>query len=437
MPDQRRAIHLLVPDATRRRVLVDARGALPAFEIALADGRTTVQAALAAVREQFGLRQPLLEIHFDYAHDDATGPVPVLTVLEPADGTAAPAGFAWQAIQAGDPATVEGLRPRLTELLAEWRTDAQPPSLRPRWARPGWYARASRWFADRLAEAGRPPAGPIDQVRHWGISALLRAATPVGAAWLKAVFPPFQHEPAVTALLAATFPGRVPTVLATEPDEGWLVLDDLGPATVDDDPASPGWLEAPRELVAIQRAMASRTAELIALGCPHRPLAALPAAVEAIVTEDPPLAGMTLDAAGARAVVARTRRAVEALAGLGLPETLIHGDFHAGNVASGGSRFVIFDWSDAAVGSPLMDVVTWLDRVRDPDRRSASWDAWVQAWSGEVPVDRLRAALPDVLAAGAAYQAVSYAGIVRNIEPLRRWENADGLEDYLREIVRH
>jgi len=433
MPDPGREIHLLLRDASGARVLV-AGSSLPTLTVALAPGQTTVAGAIPALRAEWDVHGPLLEIHFDYAHDDASGPVPVLTTMEPSDGFEPPDGFAWHDLAGPDPQTAAGLRPRLAELLAEWRAGVEPPPLRPRWARPGWHARAAGWLTDRLTELGRPPTGPIDQVRHWGISAVLRVPTESGSVWMKAVFPPFHHEPAVTRVLADAFPALVPSVVATEDGEGWLALEDLGSAVVRNEDEGPGRVEAPRALVAIQRAMAGRTAELEALGAPRRPLRALPDELRALLDEEPRLTGVAVDGATGDRAVERVQSAVDSLVALALPETLVHGDFHAGNVALVAGRPVTFDWSDAAIGNPLMDVITWVDED-DPARREGQWAAFVDAWSDVVPPARLRAGLPDVLAAGAAYQVMSYAGIVRNLEPLRRPENADGLEDFLGRIL--
>jgi hypothetical protein len=436
MVDARRELHLLVRDSSGRRVLVvpGEPASLPVLRTEVAKGRSTVETAADAIRRELGLDVPLLEIHFAYEMPLDAGPVPVLVVTEPMPSAAeAPPGLGWHQLDAGDPAVSDWLAPRLVEWLEEWRSGAEPPPLRPRWARDGWYRRAAGWMGDRLAGLGRPPTAPVAQVRHWGISALLRTATDGGAVWLKAVFPPFHHEPGVTALLAASFPADVPAVLATEPEEGWLLLDDLGARTVERDGGEADWRAAPPQLVAIQRAMEDRIGELEALACPRRPLADLPGEIQRIVTEEPRLPGVSLDVAGSAAAVERTRSAVATVGRLGLPDTLVHGDFHAGNVALSDGRTVIFDWSDAAIGNPLVDAVTWLDRIDDPAVRDRTWEAFAAAWS--LPEDPDRSLHDAALTAGAAYQVVSYAGILRHLEPNRRLENADGLEDYLGRLV--
>jgi aminoglycoside phosphotransferase (APT) family kinase protein len=66
--------------------------------------------------------------------------------------------------------------------------------------------------------------------------------------------------------------------------------------------------------------------------------------------------------------------AVARIARLGLPETLVHGDFHTDNVALAGDRAVIIDWSDAAIGSPAVDLVTWTAWTESPSEAEAATD---------------------------------------------------------------
>src|SRR6185369_5650980 len=75
-----------------------------------------------------------------------------------------------------------------------------------------------------------PAAGPVEQVRTWVLSAVLRTPTPTGYVYLKASprMPLFADEAEATAALAARFPGRVPTPLAVDAGRGWLALADVG-----------------------------------------------------------------------------------------------------------------------------------------------------------------------------------------------------------------
>ena len=116
-------------------------------------------------------------------------------------------------------------------------------------------------------------------------------------------------------------------------------------------------------------------------------------------------------------VVEALRHAVERVDELGMPMSLVHGDFHPWNVADAGGRPLIFDWTDAAISHPLVDFGTWVGWVKDPAERVRLFEPWVTAWSSIVPPAALRERHDDILAIGAAYQVVSYVGIVRTLEP--------------------
>jgi Ser/Thr protein kinase RdoA (MazF antagonist) len=176
---------------------------------------------------------------------------------------------------------------------------------------------------------------------------------------------------------------------------------------------------------------------LLDAGAPHRPLAELVASVSAAIGPDgfgvgdggiePERAGRVLDALAT---------AVARVESVGLPETVVHGDFHSDNAALVDDRIVIIDWSDAAISNPAIDLVTWVawsgDRQVEID---AATDAWIDAWSEAVDDgDALRAVIDDVLVVGAAYQIVSYDGIRRNLEPATRYTMTGGGDHFLKTL---
>jgi aminoglycoside phosphotransferase (APT) family kinase protein len=289
------------------------------------------------------------------------------------------------------------------------------------------------------AAAGRPL---IEEPRPYylrGISALLRAETADGALFLKAVFPPFHAEPIVTRLLAERFPTAVPRVVAIEADEGWQIVEDLASPWVGELPAARrtiGLETGARVLVELQRSVAADPEAFVAAGCPSRPLAELPDLLDAALGP----AGLAIVEGNVslerrERAVAATRRAVERTTRLGFPTTAVHGGFHAGNAALVGDRVVIIDWSDAAIGNPLSDLVTWLAWSRGaPDQQRVAIDAWIDAWAGPTDPAAVRESIDDILLAGAAYQVISYHGIVRALEPATRYTMADGAIEYLQRL---
>lgn len=440
-------LRFIIPGTTSSDVLVDANGRLPAQPVDGDVDEATVVAATAWLRERLAFRTPILETHPRSEGVPDGEPIPTLVMTEPAAADwRPPAGLAFVPIATADTTLVDDLpavlRPRASELLAELRTGSEPPALRPRWARRGWHVRASTWMAEALAAAGRPLLDDPQPFFLRGISALLRGRTAAGDVYLKAVFPPFHHEPVVGRLLADRFP-TVPRVVAIEPDEGWLIVDDVAAPWINDLPADEkgaGLATGARAIIGIQTALAGDLGAFVTAGCPERPLEDLAAALDAVLGPG----GIAHAVGGATSerrerAVAATREAAARVSALGFPTTLVHGDFHAWNAALDGDRAVIIDWSDAAIGNPAIDLVTWLSWSTDePDDQRVATDAWVDAWLraplGPTDPDAVRATIDDIIVVGAAYQVVSYDGIIRALEPATQYTMADGATSYLKRL---
>ncbi|HET7474009.1 MAG TPA: phosphotransferase [Candidatus Limnocylindrales bacterium] len=435
-------VWFIVPASDGSAILETAGATLPDAPVDGDENEASVIAISAFLRETWGFTAPVLETHPKWKGLPEGAPVPCLVMTEPGrSGWTPPAGLTFAA---GPPDTAglpESIRPRADELLAEVRAGSPPPSLRPRWSRRGWFDRASAWMRAAAADAGRPlTADPMPFFLR-GISALLRAPTDGPDLFLKAVFPPFHAEPVLTRLLADRFPDAVPPLLAIEPEEGWLLVEDIGSAWVGDIPEAdrPAALgRGAAALVAIQRAVARDEAArrvLLAAGAPHRPLSGLVASVAMAIGPLGMGVGDPLEPARAARVVAGVEAAVAAVERVGLPESVVHGDFHSGNAAIVDDRIVIIDWSDAAISNPAIDVITWIAWSGSrQDEIDAAIDGWIDAWSGTVDAAELRAVIDDVRIVGAAYQIVSYDGIRRNLEPATRYTMTGGGEHFLKRL---
>jgi hypothetical protein len=433
----------LVPGPSDGTILLDADGGLPTVQVEASETEAAVVAAAAFLRDGWDLGAPVLETHPKWKDVAEGEPIPTLVLTEPARAEwTPPADLAFAPVPTTSGDLPWPIRPRADELLAELRGNTPPPELRPRWMRRGWFERASAWMRAATTDAGRPLTGDPQPFFLRGISALLRAPTAGPDLFLKAVFPPFHAEPVLTRLLAERFPEAIPTVVAIEADEGWLIVEDIGSAWVGDVPEAerPAALgHGAQALVAIQRAFAPDAVAIRTLldaGAPHRPLADLVASVTAAIGPD----GFGVGDGGiepdrARRVADAVAAAAARVEAVGLPESVVHGDFHSGNAALVGDRIVIIDWSDAAISNPAIDLVTWI--AWSADRRTevdATTDAWVDAWSGAVDGDALRAVIDDVLIVGAAYQIVSYDGIRRNLEPATRYTMTGGGDHFLKTL---
>jgi len=300
-------------------------------------------------------------------------------------------------------------------LIARHASDRPPPE-RPPWARRGWFAEASRWIEDALAEHGRRAIAPIEQISSWCISSILRAETEDGRVYFKATArsPLFVDEGTVTRGLATMLPGRVPAPIAVDPERRWMLLDDFGPVV--------GWeadLETRTALLStiaqMQLETTSRQGELLALGALDRRPAWLASEIRSLLRSPEPLGLDDDERERLAALEPRFVETCERLAAGAVPDALVHGDLHLSNVAGDGDAYVFFDWTDACLTHPFLDLLVVLFE-EDAALRQSLRDAYLGAWADVASEDELLElwALAEPLAS--LNQVFSYRSIAANVE---------------------
>jgi hypothetical protein len=310
------------------------------------------------------------------------------------------------------------------------------PDLRPAWARRGWLSEVKAWMAAELARLDRTPVGDPEQLKHWSLAAVLRQPTDAGPVYFKATMTPrFAREGSVTRLLAGLFPQDMPEALAHDAARGWLLLapfpkDALNDADLETQAA------AMRRHAEVQLEAVNHLGALLAAGCEDRRLTRMRERLPALLRESLELSLLTDAEREALLALEDTLLVrMDALAACGLPETLLHGDLHLGNVAHAEGRFTFFDWTDAAVGHPFFDLITlhppWTADEAWPALQTAYLAPW-QARCGERPVAE---ALNHALVLGRLFHAESYEAIYRAQEPRARWSLRGTAAFHLRQLL--
>ncbi len=283
-----------------------------------------------------------------------------------------------------------------------------PQPLRMAWARPGGPAATLAWAGDVL---GRPVVS-ARQVRSWHLSSIWRLDTAAGPVWVKEV-PGFAgHEAAVLGWL-----GRPSTPVVLGADGCRMVLADIPGADLHD--ATPVQREPMlAALLDIQVAAVDRVPELLALGVPELRADTFVRRIGEVVERWGPPA----DRAVLGEIVAGLPERFARIAGCGVPDTLVHGDFHPGNVR-GARSTVIFDWGDSVIGHPALDLIRMRDWARPAPALAGRWcERWLQAVPGSDPARAL--GLLEVVAA--LRDAIAYSTFVASIEPAERpYHSAD------------
>jgi aminoglycoside phosphotransferase (APT) family kinase protein len=350
------------------------------------------------------------------AGDSASSELDEVTLLVECDaGSVAaqpPSGWTWLDLDEQGSARLE---PETSQAaVASWvreRAEGWSP-LRPPWSRPGWFARASAWMVERMAAAGLTAVGAPRQHQLWGLSVLLRAPSAEGDVFLKCSADVLRREAAVTQALSRLMPGVTPEVIAIDERQGWMLMRDLGARELGEQ-AQSLWSQGVVAHAAIQQSMCSRTRELARLGLPVRSLADLAASVEEM-RQDPELLER-MPAELRKRWLATSPTLVKSclrLDAIGPGPSLVHGDFHPWNVVHGPRTTRIFDWSDAAVSHPFLDLATYVFRTADISARHSLVDAYVAAWSTGEPKESLREAAALGLVVGALYQVQTYRALL-------------------------
>ncbi|MFC7244348.1 aminoglycoside phosphotransferase family protein [Catellatospora aurea] len=347
--------------------------------------------------------------------------VTVLRLLH-ADQPAPPGGkVTYLAEVAGDPGPV---RPAAAALV--------PHPRRAPYAEIGGPAASLAWAADALTARGRTLTAAAQQ-RTWNLSSIWRLETDTTPVWLKQVPAFFAHEAAVLGWLAEHSPGAAPVPLAA--DGGRVLLDDL-PGT-DRYSAPVGQRLTMLSLLhPVQVTAAARVVDLLALGVPDQRSPLLAGRLRAVVAREGalpvPTATEPLPAADPRARLATLLDGLDerlaALAACGLPDTLVHGDFHPGNVRGTDERLHVIDWGDAVIGHPAIDLLRMSERVADPGPLR---QAWSRAWRAAVPGCDPERAIELMEPLVALRNAAAYAGFLDAIEPSEWPYHADDVPYWL------
>jgi len=295
--------------------------------------------------------------------------------------------------------------------LVPW-TGTDPLSDSPRrvsYARPGGPQADLAWAESALDAQGLRRVGQPVQVRTWNLSSIWRVPTSRGWAWLKVVPPFLGHEGRLVRRLGPTV---APPVIGV--DGSRVLMADV--AGQDQYPATGTPLLAMmRMLVDAQREWIDRLPELTALGVgDRRPPRAIPL-IAAVVQRhadrlDPALAHRL------RGLVDALPERFEQTCGCGVPDSLVHGDFHPGNIRGRPGRFTVLDWADCVIGNPILDRLRFCDWLPEADRPAVE-SAWSRRWRDAVPgcaPDRAAALLRPV---APLLGAVTYQRFLDLIEP--------------------
>ncbi|AVT41995.1 aminoglycoside phosphotransferase family protein [Plantactinospora sp. BB1] len=382
-------------------------GVLPAYDVP-APWWQEVGDVVAGARARYGIDVSVLRLLHTDRPEPHGGTVGYLVQLDP--GARVPPGVP--------------LAPSEVDLSAE--------PLRAPWAEPGGPAASLRWAAAELHRAGRGPHLAVPQ-RAWNLSAIWRldatgsAGEAGGPVWLKQVPGFFAHEAVLLRWLGTAVPDLVPVLLAA---------DGCGRMLLEHVPGEDGYRLHPagRDAVAadqhrIQLASVGQVERLVAAGVPDRRGAALARTVRDQLTAH------GADLAPVRSLLDGLPDRMAEVGRCGLPDVLVHGDLHPGNVRIDGDRRVIIDWGDGFVGHPAFDILRLTEAI-DAEPAGELLRSWVRRWRSSVPGSDPGRAVELLRPVAALRMAAGYADFLARIEPSERVFHAADVPGYLHRAAR-
>jgi hypothetical protein len=325
------------------------------------------------------------------------------------------------------------------DMLTDWFSGVEQGTALPDvpWCRAGWFDEAAAWMAERLAEAGLAPGGPVEQFLTSPWSCTLRVPAGDGYAYLKAAPPAFSHEAVLTAMIGGWYPDNIVPIVAVDAERGWMLSGDIGDGTCVDpvttDADLPAYQRSIEQYARIQRTALDHLPELRRLGLPDRSPDHLPVLFEEVLADTALL--MVGEEGGLCAAehdklagfLPGFRERCARLADFALPETLVNFDFWHGNVSFRDRGDIIFDWAESGIGHPMFSLTTVMrefevQQVPDGDRlRQALADTYLAQWRDLEPAGRIAEAYELAWPGAILCRALTWRDSIASLTEPRRY----------------
>jgi hypothetical protein len=324
------------------------------------------------------------------------------------------------------PAEIESI---VRAVLSEVDPEARSP-----WARRGWFVEVRDWIGAQLEGIDR-----VEQVKSWGMSCVLRVRISEGNYYFKASTRRalFADEPRVTQALATRFPSLIPRPVQVDAERGWMILADIGTNLRDATLNISQWKQLIQKYAELQHELALEPDWVLNAGCLDRRQHVLETQLRELLSAETNVISQE-QLRTLRETQAAWTHHLSKLSASSIPDSLVHGDWHPGNIAVKDGVSRIFDWTDACLSHPFFDILGMFDELEDvfdEETRQALLETYLGTWTGFASLEEMRAVVPSIRVALCLHQVVTYWKILEGLEPTARHEVAKGLEYWLRRLT--
>ncbi|MBI1295095.1 phosphotransferase [bacterium] len=333
-------------------------------------------------------------------------------------------------------------RAQIEAFLAE-KAHGSIPSVRAPWARTGWYVSMREWVDAQLTALGHAPIQRIEIVRTWALSCVLRVITTASELFYfkaTAAIPLFGNEGLVTTELARHFPEMVERPLAVDAPRRWMLMSpfagdaDFSATPISDVVALDRRLNLMRAYADLQVKSSRLANALLTAGLLDRRLQWTSDQIDLIFADEEFLNLNDDELARLRALAPMLKERCHRIADFDVPAALVHGDLHTGNVAFRADGLTLFDWTDACIAHPFVDMldIFW---EKDEAIRHQLLNVYLAAWTVFAPTDSLHELWQQIQPVLALHHLISYHSIAHHIEPTQRQDLAEMVTYFARKIL--
>ncbi|YAF95434.1 MAG: aminoglycoside phosphotransferase family protein [Nodularia sp. CChRGM 3473] len=346
--------------------------------------------------------------------------------------------------------SVEFIKPKIRRILDAWFAEISKnniPEKRVPWAKIGWFEKVVSWINSQIYSRNMNVIAPIEQVKSQTRSCLLKVTTTSGNIYFKATFGIFYNEPAITNLLSEFYSKNLPDLIVIETQQHWMLMTEFGGKHLGKITDITQWEEALSLFAKMQIQAVAQINKLLDIGCPNRGIERLVSQVEPLLADTstllvPPNNPRFLESEIKRLsfLAPELIAMCYELAMCGIPQTLIHGDFHCENVIVTDENFIYFDWSDAAISHPFFDVILFLQDITHqlPDVTDVQVrlrNAYLEPWTVYMPIEQLISVFEKAQPIAALYYAVVSYEVTQNLEASHRWEMEEAVSYWLKILL--
>jgi aminoglycoside phosphotransferase (APT) family kinase protein len=250
------------------------------------------------------------------------------------------------------------------------------------------------------------------QVRTWNLSAIWRLDDSRGnpVIWLKQVPKFFAHEAEAIRLVSKLAPALVPYVVV-EGAEGRILMRHV--------PGRDGYGAGPElreHVLAAWHPVQTEFVRFLTDDDRRRTIEATIPDGRLGVERFAKVAAPYLDTIdGLRELIDDLPQRLAAVRECGIPDTVVHGDLHVGNVRTDETGLcTIIDWGDCFIGHPAFDLLRLAEGLDDA---SPLIDQWAYRWTNTMPGSNPHRAVKLLRPVAALREAAVYTAFLDAIEP--------------------